>query len=90
MMSGQQTLLQASKAAPSRIVYVQATRSIADTLIVEKAVDALRKAEHTEGPNSPLQPLSAAEWYSDQSYTALAQGVAGRVTMRKTPALLRH
>jgi glycerol-3-phosphate O-acyltransferase len=90
MMSGQQTLLQASKAAPSRIVYVQATRSIADTLIVEKAVDALRKAEHTEGPNSPLQPLSAAEWYSDQSYTALAQGVAGRVTVRKTPALLTH
>ena len=53
-MSGEQTLLQASKAAPSRIVYVQATRSIADTLIVEKAVDALRKTEHTGGPNSLL------------------------------------
>ncbi|NCF44980.1 MAG: glycerol-3-phosphate 1-O-acyltransferase PlsB [Proteobacteria bacterium] len=90
MMSGQQTLLQASNAAPSHIVYVQATRSIADTLIVEKAVAALRKADQSEGPNSPLQPLKTTHWYSAQSYIALAQSVGGRVTMRTTPALLTH
>ena len=79
----------ADQVRSSKIVYVQPTQSLADALIVEKAMEAIRNSAQSNWPNSPLEPL----WDKrsrPQSLLALAKSVGGRITMRSAPALLRQ
>ena len=74
----------------SHIVFVQPVQSLADALIVEKSIELIRGSQTSNWPNSPLTPLSHGQWQMPSSLLALAKGVAGRITMRGIPALLRN
>jgi glycerol-3-phosphate O-acyltransferase len=74
----------------SRIVFVQPVQSLADALIVDKSIDLIRSSRTSNWPNSPLAPLRHGPWQLPSSLLSLAKGVAGRITMRGIPALLRH
>ena len=74
----------------SHIVFVQPVQSLADALIVEKSIELIRGSQTSNWPSSPLTPLSHGQWQMPSSLLALAKGVAGRITMRSTPALLRN
>ena len=74
----------------SRIVFVQPVQSLADALIVDKSIDLIRSSRTNNWPNSPLAPLRHGPWQLPSSLLSLAKGVAGRITMRGIPALLRH
>ena len=65
----------------SRIVFVQPVQSLADALIVEKAIDLIRSSQTSNWPNSPLAPLRHGPWQMPSSLLSLAKGVAGRITM---------
>lgn len=70
------------------IVYVQRSRSLADALIVEKAIASIQAEEQTLWPNSPFESFSFGTRKMPTSLLALAKGFAGRVTMRKVPSQL--
>ena len=74
----------------SRIVFVQPVQSLADALIVEKAIDLIRSSQTSNWPNSPLAPLRHGPWQMPSSLLSLAKDVAGRITMHGIPALLRN
>lgn len=72
------------------VVYVQPSQSLADALIVEKTVAGICHEEGAQWPNSPFDQIRVKDWQSPQSLVALAKGIAGRVTMLRTPELLNQ
>ena len=78
---------QSNRPSPT-IVYVQRSRSLADALIVEKAIASIQAEEQTHWPNSPFESFSFDARKMPTSLIALAKGFAGRVTMRKVPSQL--
>lgn len=78
---------QSNRPSPT-IVYVQRSRSLADALLVEKAIASIQAEEQTHWPNSPFESFSFDARQMPTSLIALAKGFAGRVTMRKVPSQL--
>ncbi|MEL0048808.1 MAG: glycerol-3-phosphate 1-O-acyltransferase PlsB [Gammaproteobacteria bacterium] len=79
------------------IVYAQASQSLADALIVEKAVSALNArtqigdaAPQLDDYNTPLDPICINAWQNHDAYFGLATGIAGRMTMKRVPDLLQR
>ncbi len=92
---------------PPIFVFAQASQSLTDGLILEKAITKLNaqtqateqrnaeagartKATHALTINSPMEPIQIDSWQIPQARFALAEGTAGRVTMKRIPALLQH
>jgi glycerol-3-phosphate O-acyltransferase len=92
---------------PPIFVFAQASQSLTDGLILEKAIAQLNEqtqaieqrnagASATPKPsqaltiNSPMEPIQIDNWQSPQARFALAEGTAGRITMKRIPALLQH
>jgi glycerol-3-phosphate O-acyltransferase len=79
------------------IVYAQASQSLADAVIVEKAVLGLNSNRppiddrvQSFDYNTPLDSLRIDTWQSPRAYFGLAQGIAGRMTMTRVPDLLEQ
>jgi glycerol-3-phosphate O-acyltransferase len=79
------------------IVYAQASQSLADALIVEKAIlrlktnkPALADQTPSRDYNTPLDPICIHSWQSHDAYFSLAKGIRGRMTMKQVPELLQR
>ena len=79
------------------IVYAQASQSLADAVIVEKAILGLNSNRPPIDDrvqffnyNTPLDCLRIDNWQSPRAYFGLAQGIAGRMTMTRVPDLLEQ
>ena len=79
------------------IVYAQASQSLADALIVEKAILGLNSKQRpidahvpSSEYNTPLNPIRIDTWQHSRAYFGLAQGIAGRMTMKRVPDLLQR
>lgn len=79
------------------VVYAQASESLADALIVEKAIAGLNvnqsPLDGTSRPshyNLPLAPIHIDDWQCPDAYFGLAKDIAGRMTMKRVPDLLRQ
>ena len=77
------------------IVYAQASQSLSDAVIVEKAILGLNSNRPPIDDrvqffnyNTPLDCLRIDNWQSPRAYFGLAQGIAGRMTMTRVPDLL--